>query len=308
MKSFFLLLAVIATLHGQETPPERHVGEIRNGYFITGNPLPEAWQITLHEPNQAVLSPAARGGRELTLECNSGGLQLAQLLRLEPGREYCLSFCYRMSDITPYINVHLEFPGYPPITSRLDPLNHCDTRFSATFRAPGPEAKLYFTFGKRGQALTVSEFRLTATPPEISNGGFECFDAALPAGWRSDTPQLFSRTAAAVKGEYALQMSSGTGFLETTVTDPVPGKDFVLSGWVKAEPGGKPQIKISMLNVDGKEMTLPDIVFQLPGSGEWQHFERIFHLPEEAAMARLAVGGNAEKGRIWFDNLELEEK
>lgn len=312
MKLFSLLITISLCLAA--TIPViagKYTGEIRNGYFENGDIAPEGWDFEVWEPDVLDWEKSGVGeGRCISLECVASGIDFSQKVTLEKDREYFLSFMYKFSDITPYVNLYVEFQGGGKISWRLTPKNVYWTEFTGAFKALADSAEIRISINKKGQKVWFDNFRLTPEEPRIVNGGFEHTDKnGVPSGWtlkRERGEAVLKTSAESAKGDACICLSKGAGYGESIVRNIVPGRDYAIEGKLRTTGSVLPEIKFALLDADGKALLVKPVSFKLPGNSQWTDFRKIVHLPLETVALRLDLGGDAADGAIYFDSVSLK--
>jgi hypothetical protein len=310
------ILTVLAISGGIRLSAADFAGEIKNGYFEIGDTKPSYWKQSVRKPSQIKwLYSKETGGKCVMLHCVNGGVSLGQEVSLIPGKEYYLSFKYKFSDITPYVNLYVKFSKTEETSWQLYPKNIYWTKFTGAFKAKSSKTEIIIKAGKKGQKVWLDDFRLTENPPLITNSDFENIckrDNTLP-GWQfkreNGNAELYI-SQDCVKGAFSAGIKNeGLAYISTAITDIAPGFDYELSGYYLSSGKALPEVLFGFKDIDGKLLSADDkLSFKLKSSGKWKPFKLVVNVPKEAAKIDLSLGGEpGTAGIILWDNIAFKQ-
>jgi hypothetical protein len=269
-------------------------GLLNGGFEKVGNGLPSHWSLEAWEPDVLRLTENGyRGGKALLAECVTGAeVVFSQKFKTVKGQNYFLSFRYRCSHLTPYMNVHVKTGEKQVETFRLSPRSRYWNFFVGSFKARSDSAELVVSLKKKGVRMHFDDFRLTTSFPRIPNGDFSL-------GLK------YWRVGQGVK-LVPNGISLDSGVASTLIKELIPGCDYRLSGEYTAPAPSIAKIKLEFLDAYGKKLAkVPDLGFVLKTTAGTMAIDKIIHVPLEAVEAKLSLLSN--KGVVTFGKLFLEK-
>lgn len=149
-------------------------------------------------------------------------------------------------------------------------------------------------------------------PDALFNGGFEEGTAC----WRQRGAAVFDHDLAVFHGGGTSMTLTGVGGRATnratlSTIPPVPwvteGEPLTLSVWARGENATGTTVA-SIRFYDGQRRQIAEVETGAlpPGTTDWTQLELRTVVPPAASYVRILLGSDANRGRVWFDDVALE--
>ena len=301
-------LLALSLLLSAATAFADYLGEVRNGHFIKMPSKTSAWKWQVRKPSSVKLVSESNN-KCLKLQCMGSGIKLSQKITLIKGKTYYISFRYKFSHITPYVNFYIKFDNNEQQKWQLLPQNIYWNKFTGAFVAQTSQAELLLTVGKPGMQVWLDDVELNESCNALGNGNFE----NKGKDWKFAVLKGKSRfyiSSQAYKGAFAaVQKGEGKSAVYTIAKDIIPGSDYKLTGFSKIIGKANTFVKINFVDVEYPNIKeLPVYKFKLNSEKDWSHFSKSFIVPSKAAAIKISlIADNSAESRVLWDKLSLEK-
>lgn len=153
-------------------------------------------------------------------------------------------------------------------------------------------------------------------PLELRNPGFEVTDDGRPAGW-TDEPGV-TPCEATVDRAVRREGAASVRFDEPGARDPqgrarlvqeitlIPFRQYRLSVWIKSEGLNAPDAVTAALWTGARHLHYRSL--GVKPTQDWTRHEAVFNSQHSGrVLVRLGLDAGGKQGRLWYDNLRMEE-
>lgn len=155
-------------------------------------------------------------------------------------------------------------------------------------------------------SLVKTSYAATTGPNIFFTGGFEL----EPLKWTLTDDAIIDDTVL-FEGKRSLRIrGKGTAHNAYWEIPAAPGQSMILKVWIKTEEfsGFTPKLTITFKNINKGYMTpnYPTEIVPKYGTNDWELYEEVIPIPEDAYYTFLTIEGKGGEGTLWFDACSIQ--
>lgn len=228
-----------------------------------------------------------------------------------------IGYAYRLTGDASYLRLGMDVLAYCLLRQRSGSDNSATSFITAFLREAraggyGPEQE-------RAAFERAREYSWAQYPRELANGGFEdgfrhwgvkkvpgqdfYWDPIVNVGYYQDHE-------VALEGDSSLRIHSDNRLRVITVTGNTalpPGRQWRLTGWLRADETMNPTLSYSLRSYDDDSRGSGAFVATDESRDGWTKYQADFMAPARMVLT-ISLGNRSGTGDVWFDGFALEDR